>query len=105
MKAESVLVEEIQAQTLALALRCAPGVSEHVRVTSVADPEMPNRFTLIVEEVAGDHSELMLVDMDSDHVLEAQAGAIGEGVRRAAKTLYIGPHLFGPLREALARVG
>ena len=106
------LVEEVKAQAVALALRCAPGLSNQVSITTVADPRMPSRVTIILAELgAGPNGELVLVDLDAEHVMEhahqldAVPGVLVEGVRLAARLIYIGPHLVGPLREALAQVG
>lgn len=102
------LVEEVKVQALRFALNCRTGNSGDVRVTSVQDPDTPTHVTFILEET--EEGELLLVDVDAEHVMEQISGpdrisAVFDAVRAAARLVYLDRHLLGPLREALARAG
>lgn len=100
------LTEEIRAQAERFAQNHLARDGVPARITRIDHPELPGHLTFLIEQVG---EPVVLIDVDADHVLEeaakisARPGLIFEGIRRAARTIFIDPHLVGPLRRALAR--
>ena len=105
----SETVTELAAEILAQAKRFAENhlaSDMPARITRVDSPEMPGHLTFLVEQTG---EPILLIVVDSDHVLEeaskltARPGLILEGIRRAARMVYIDAPLDEHLRAALAR--
>lgn len=100
------LVEEIRAQAERFAQSHLAGGDEPALVTRIDHPELPGQFTWILEQRG---EAVVLIVVDADHVLEetskvnVRADLLAEGIRRAARCVYLDPHLAGHLRAALAR--
>ncbi|HET99696.1 hypothetical protein LCGC14_0274020 [marine sediment metagenome] len=99
------LVEEIRAQAERFAQNHL-GSDADARITRVDHPDMPGHFTFFIEQPG---EPVILITVYADHVLEevekitARPGLILEAIRRAARTVFIDPHMVGPLKRALAR--
>ena len=99
------LIQEIRAQAERFAQSHLASDAPAL-VTRVDHPELPGQFTWIVEQRG---EAVVLIVVDADHVLEetakvnVRADLLAEGIRRAARCVYLDPHLAGHLRAALAR--
>jgi len=99
----SPIAEEIRAQTERFAQNHLASDGPAL-IKRVDDPEAPGHLTYILTQPG---EAVVLISVDSEHVLEDAVRRRGKGstllesIRRAARCIYIDPHLAGHLREAL----